>query len=195
MSTSKSMPVKHEWLVCMERFARNIRPFWEDMLERSKEAVGESQGKGANLAAKAIKDDVVVALIDDGVMAVHEFLAGRVLMGKTFDYHGGNNVGQPYASAQGHGTEMAKLILRVCPMAKIYPIRLKTNTSKDGKCTFDLESAALVSLIHGAPIPISMSNVIPVLIVQSSNHIGNSGRPCTECKHHLNALVHPACPG
>ncbi|ROW04705.1 hypothetical protein VMCG_04794 [Cytospora schulzeri] len=110
-----------------------------------------------------VTDDVVVALIDDGVVSLNEYLAGRVLEGKTFDYHDGV-VGQYYNSDKGHGTEMAKLILRVCPMAKIYPIRLKTYLSEDGESKIDLKSAALAinaAREKNAAI-ISMSWSIPV---------------------------------
>lgn len=128
---------KHEWMRCMEEFALQFKPFWDGMLNIS---------ELAQVEATTVEDDVVVALIDDGVMPLDNFLAERVLPGKTFDYHG-DVVGQWYNSAQGHGSEMAKLILRVCPMAKIYPIRLKTYTSATGESTIDLESAALVSLM------------------------------------------------
>lgn len=151
MSITDSTPAKHEWLVCMERFARSIGPFWTEMLERSKTALGEEDGKAERLAIEAIENDVTVALIDDGVMMVDEYWNGRVLVGKTLDYQEGGEVGQPYASNRGHGTEMAKLILRVCPMAKIYPIRLKSAPAQDGKGTIDLQSAAAVSLIHRCP--------------------------------------------
>lgn len=140
----KSLPIvpkkastSHEWLECMEKFARMIKPFWDDMLDRSKRA---------QVTATTVEDDVVVALIDDGVGVLDEYFAGRVLDGKSFDYHDGV-LRQHYKSGQGNGTEMAKLILRVCPMAKIYPIRLKTHVSETGESMIDLESAALVSLM------------------------------------------------
>ncbi|KAK7738317.1 hypothetical protein SLS53_006125 [Cytospora paraplurivora] len=129
----KKVTTTHEWLNCMERFGRLIKPFWDDMVETSKRA---------KVTATTVEDDVVVALIDDGVGALDEYFAGRVLDGKSFDYHNGM-VRQHYSSGQGNGTEMAKLILRVCPMAKIYPIRLKTHVSANGESMIDLESAAL----------------------------------------------------
>lgn len=165
MTPADKVFTSHEWMECMERFAQKIKPFWEDMLARWRAGLGDGQGDGAMLAHTAIEDDLVVALIDDGVVSLNEYFAGRVLEGKTFDYHDGV-VGQYYNSDQGHGTEMAKLILRVCPMAKIYPIRLKTYLSEDGESKIDLESAALAinaAREKNAKI-ISMSWSIPVPI-------------------------------
>ncbi|KKO96893.1 hypothetical protein THAR02_11002 [Trichoderma harzianum] len=71
------------------------------------------------------ESDVVVALINDGVDRLDNTLSGQILEGKSFDYHDGQ-VRPPFSSARGHGTVMASMILRICPMAKIYLIRLKT---------------------------------------------------------------------
>lgn len=149
MTPSEAL-TSHEWLKYMERFAQKFKPFWDDMLARSKAALVESQGIRANFETTVIEDDVVVALIDDGVMALNEYLTGRVLEGETFEYHDGE-IGPYYNSGKGHGTEMAKLVLRVCPMAKIYPIRLKTCVSEEGESKIELKSAALVSRIPGTP--------------------------------------------
>lgn len=136
-----------EWLECMESFSQEIKSFWDDLLSNPKTRLCDRPaGDCAEVTATTIEDDVAVALIDDGVDALDEYLAGRIVDGKTFDYHDGG-IGQSYTSAQGHGTEMAKLILRMCPMAKIYPIRLKTYTTTTGESSIDLESAALVSIV------------------------------------------------
>jgi hypothetical protein len=160
MTPADKVFTSHEWMECMERFAQKIKPFWEDMLAKWRAGLGNGQGDGTMLATTAIEDDLVVALIDDGVVSLNEYFAGRVLEGKTFDYHDGV-VGQYYNSDQGHGTEMAKLILRVCPMAKIYPIRLKTYLSEDGESKIDLESAALVSHIQNSCPHFRASIMIP----------------------------------
>ncbi|GAB1310726.1 hypothetical protein MFIFM68171_00936 [Madurella fahalii] len=102
----------HQWLTCTDRFATEMELFWtkarRDFLQSRRQ-----QG-----TVEEIEDPVVVALIDDGV--------------DIFDFHNGK-VRRPYSSAMGHGTVMASMILRVCPMAKVYPIRLKTYDTVDGK--------------------------------------------------------------
>lgn len=122
----KKVITSHEWLKCMEKFATNINPFWTKTRDRFREQTGVTdRGIGEERMPRSamvtgLEDDIVVALIDDGVDVVDHYFAGRVLESKTFDYSE-NNVGQYYNSAQGNGTEMARFILRVCPMAKIYP--------------------------------------------------------------------------
>ncbi|KAK1638700.1 hypothetical protein BDP81DRAFT_422513 [Colletotrichum phormii] len=71
---------------------------------------------------------VRVALIDDGVDLFSKSmrcLESRFLEGRSFDQtpDGPNPV---YSSVSGHGTFMAKTILRICPFADIIPYRLKT---------------------------------------------------------------------
>ncbi|PTB67013.1 hypothetical protein BBK36DRAFT_1199189 [Trichoderma citrinoviride] len=74
-------------------------------------------------------DDVVVAMIGDGVDVMDRALHNQCLTGKSFDYREAEDGDisevylPPFVSASD-GTVMANLILRVCPMAKIYPIRL-----------------------------------------------------------------------
>ncbi|KAK1636424.1 hypothetical protein BDP81DRAFT_481135 [Colletotrichum phormii] len=142
---ARSNPVtEHDWLNCTERFGGCMDGV-SDVLQ--------SPGK-----------DVVVALIDDGVDCCDATFSGRVIEGKTFDYQD-RSVGQYYISAKGHGTEMSRMILKVCPMASIYSIRLKTHTSPDkGLSTIDAVSAALAieaALEKNATI-ISMSWTLPV---------------------------------
>lgn len=173
--TSRSAPHKainrHEWLKCMDAFARNIKPLWESTQESFLLGTGgTSQGIDHGTTSRpatitGLENDVIVALIDDGVSLLDQNFVGRVLEGKTFDYHG-DVVGPSYHSARGNGTEMARCILRVCPMAKIYPsessrkqtwshapadhdatVRLKTQLSADEtKSEIDLKSATSVSL-------------------------------------------------
>ncbi|KAH7147549.1 hypothetical protein DER46DRAFT_629636 [Fusarium sp. MPI-SDFR-AT-0072] len=113
--------------------------------------------------ASAMAPDVVIALIDDGVDKFEIGRPNQVLEGKSFDFHD-ERVNPPYLSAQGHGTTMASMILRVCPMAKVYPIRLKTYNSADGKSTIDPRYAARAiqaALDKNATI-ISMSWTLPI---------------------------------
>ncbi|KAK7414636.1 hypothetical protein QQX98_006493 [Neonectria punicea] len=173
-TVGRSNPItEHEWLNCMERFAGCMDIFWRRTLEISLEQLGQGHDNHSHLPKvdtqartdlQNLKKDVVVALIDDGVDSCDSAFSGRAIEGKTFDYQDGG-VRQYYISAKGHGTEMARMILKVCPMASIYSIRLKTHTSPDkGHATIDAVSAALAieaALEKNATI-ISMSWTIPV---------------------------------
>ncbi|KAJ3545875.1 hypothetical protein NM208_g2290 [Fusarium decemcellulare] len=143
---------EHEWLNCMETFAEYMHAFWHKTVEPTcdklqKDLDNSDQRLKPDNHIKhdfeRLKRPVVVALIDDGVDSCDQAFAGRVIEGKTFDYEDGD-VGQYYISGKGHGTEMAKMIFKVCPMAKIYSIRLKTHQSQDkDHSTIDPISAAL----------------------------------------------------
>ena len=111
----------HKWLDSTARFASNMIPFWEKTLESF----------GDQRTQEGLENDVVLALIDDGVDMFDTLQAKQILEGKSFDYHNGM-VRPPFSSARGHGTIMASMILRVCPMAKVYPIRLKTDDNPEG---------------------------------------------------------------
>ncbi|KZL84161.1 intracellular serine protease [Colletotrichum incanum] len=172
--TGKSNPVtEHDWLNCTERFGGCMDLFWKRTVDLSREYLGTDSNRDSRLlmaktqnmnALQNLGKNVIVALIDDGVDCCDSAFSGRVIEGKTFDYQGGG-VGQYYISAKGHGTEMARMILKVCPMASIYSIRLKTHTSPDkGTSTIDAVSAALAieaALEKNATI-ISMSWTLPV---------------------------------
>lgn len=197
-TASETTPPKiintHEWLKCMDAFARNVNQLWTTTRSSFFSNIG-SANSGLNqetaFRRESPENEIVVALIDDGVSLLDQNFVGRVLEGKTFDYQEGT-VGQSYNSAQGHGTEMARCILRVCPMAKIYPsepsphwpysmyaqadliasVRLKTHPSSEGKNQIDLESAALVinprifsfSTCRGRLSPLALEN--PSLLTQ-----------------------------
>lgn len=90
------------------------------------------------------EEEVIVALIDDGVDNTHPPLVGKILPGETFAYNG-DRVRPWFVSESGHDTIMASMICRVCPMAKIYPIRLNML----GQRTIDVKSAAPVC--HNIP--------------------------------------------
>lgn len=78
-------------------------------------------------------DEIKVALIDDGIGFDDKAFRNRAMPGKSFGYHPLDaREKQWYVSETGHGTVMAHMILRVCPMAKIYPIRLDTSSDFRG---------------------------------------------------------------
>ncbi|KAL6402302.1 hypothetical protein AUP68_14774 [Ilyonectria robusta] len=164
---------EHEWLNCMEKFAEHMNELWRKTTDASSSKLGQDQADGGQLLSidsqtrsdlQNLQKPVVVALIDDGVDSCDPAFSGRVIEGVTFDYQD-RGVGQYYISGRGHGTEMARMICKVCPMASIYSIRLKTHSSPDrGHSTIDAASAALAieaALEKNATI-ISMSWTIPV---------------------------------
>ncbi|KAF9772114.1 hypothetical protein IL306_010198 [Fusarium sp. DS 682] len=124
---------------------------------------------------ETLQEPVVVALIDDGVDSCDPAFKQRVIEGVTFDYHD-NSVGQYYISGRGHGTEMARMICKVCPMACIYSIRLKTHTSPEkGHSTIDPASAALVSLLPCSLLcPINLSQAIEAALERNATIISMS---------------------
>ncbi|KAF4994268.1 hypothetical protein FGRMN_5906 [Fusarium graminum] len=165
---------EHEWLNCMTGFAKHMNLLWGRTIKDaqslpSQDPIGGNQLSGMNQQTKndleSLQKPVVVALIDDGVDICDPAFAGRAIEGVTFDYQDSATMGQYYISGKGHGTEMARMICKVCPMANIYSIRLKTHSSPDkGGLTIDAVSAAQAieaALDKGAAI-ISMSWTIPV---------------------------------
>ncbi|EHK48130.1 hypothetical protein TRIATDRAFT_172115, partial [Trichoderma atroviride IMI 206040] len=162
---TSSTPVKginsHRWLGSTSRFAGNMKHFWDARLEQWSNSPNKPMRPESNVEGD-VEDDVVVALIDDGIDRLDNTLSGQVLEGKSFDYHDGQ-VRPPFSSARGHGTVMASMILRVCPMAKIYPIRLRTYDTDGGKSQIDRKYAAQAikaALAKKATI-ISMSWTLP----------------------------------
>jgi hypothetical protein len=102
-------------------------PFWADTV---KEFLDLRQNRRT---PDGLVDDVVVALIDDGVDKMNTRHAEQIILpGKSLDFHDGK-MRPAFSSSKGHGTVMANMILRVCPMVKIYPIRLKTYQTTGGK--------------------------------------------------------------
>ncbi|RGP62914.1 intracellular serine protease [Fusarium sporotrichioides] len=145
------------WLRCVDDFAGAMAPYWEDTVANFLK-IRQNSG-----TAERVESDVVVALIDDGVDKFEIGRPSQVLEGKSFDFHD-ERVNPPYLSAQGHGTEMASMILRVCPMAKVYPIRMKTYRSADGKSTIDAGYAArsIQAALDKKATIISMSWTLPI---------------------------------
>jgi hypothetical protein len=102
----------HRWLDCMDRFADEIQNITVPPTEND-----------------LLKNDIKVALIDDGVDLYAETLRGKVRGGESFDRGGlrENGPSPYYTSATGHGTVMADMICRVCPVAKLYVYKLETH--------------------------------------------------------------------
>ena len=119
----------HKWVESVDRFGELVDNVWRAMDREGR--IDPSRG-------------VTVALIDDGVDSTSPALQGRILPGRTFSYMDESRMRSWYTSEKGHGTVMASSIARVCPMAKIYPLRLNTTGSKSWKSSIDSRSAAEV---------------------------------------------------
>lgn len=134
-SGSSSESVEQPWFKYVEEFVAMIPP--RERLD------------GYDLKNKHLRR-VRVALIDDGVDLFSKgmrSLESRILglEGRSFDEtpDGPNPV---FSSVSGHGTFMAKSILRICPFADIIPYRLKTVPDATANQRLpDASSAAKVS--------------------------------------------------
>uniref|UniRef100_A0A098DD49 Peptidase S8/S53 domain-containing protein n=1 Tax=Gibberella zeae (strain ATCC MYA-4620 / CBS 123657 / FGSC 9075 / NRRL 31084 / PH-1) TaxID=229533 RepID=A0A098DD49_GIBZE len=150
----------HRWLDSVYAFANRVNQFWMQSLSAIPPSLHDHMAS-----------HVVVALIDDGVQAYGSFLSANITGGKSFATGGTNNVASPwYVSELGHGTVMAETIARVCPMVKLYPMRVDTHTSENGEPTLEARSVALAidaAIQRGAKIIL-----IPWLIepTKSSSH-------------------------
>lgn len=124
----------NRWLNCMDKFADELQ----------------------NTCSEFVKpqNGIKVALIDDGADPYVESLRGKIWGGETFSrgFPHENGPSPYYRSTKGHGTVMADMICRVCPMARLYVYKLETQTSLNlatqthGKEYIAAESAALVSI-------------------------------------------------
>ncbi|MFG3055004.1 type VII secretion-associated serine protease mycosin [Kitasatospora sp. NPDC048239] len=104
-------------------------------------------------------DGVVVALVDSGVNADHQDLAGQVLPGT--DFSGAKTDGR--LDTDGHGTAMASLIVAaghgsqaglmgLAPKAKILPVRVRNNDASLEDQQSDLRQAIRFAADHGAKV-------------------------------------------
>lgn len=126
---SKTPPVD-TWLNCMEGFRLVMNAATNSDMYKA--------------MAQDAKHEVTVALIDDGVDGELNY---RTYGGQSVYKQRGTNMSYPYyQSGSGHGTQMAKLITRVCPVAKLFVVRLKDQESPmhPGSRRIDAHSAAAV---------------------------------------------------
>lgn len=130
----------HRWLDSTARFADQMAPFWEATII---DFLHSNQGRPTR---ERLENDVVLALIDDGVDMFGTPHTGQILEGKSFDFHEGK-AKPSFLSATGHGTVLASMILRVCPMVKVYPIRLKMYEKRNTRA-IDAGYAAQVGTAH-----------------------------------------------
>ena len=102
-----------------------------------------------------LRENVRVALIDDGVNIMHKAIRDKIDHGKCCE----SGDAEPYIggnfdwSATSHGTHMAYMIGRICPKVKIFVYKLDVaRNAGDEKATFSAKSAADVCW-NGQNIP------------------------------------------
>ncbi|KAH7110682.1 hypothetical protein EDB81DRAFT_768756 [Dactylonectria macrodidyma] len=100
-----------------------------------------------------IEDNIVIALIDDGVDMFDASLLKKVLEGKSFNYYY-DKVRQVFLSATGHSTAIASMIWHVCLMAKIYP----NYTAQDAIQAARDKKATIISMSWTLPGPKTRTN-------------------------------------
>ncbi|TGO48275.1 hypothetical protein BCON_0245g00030 [Botryotinia convoluta] len=123
----------YRWLNCMDEFKYVFQNVWSWTMKQKLEQ------------QEILMQPVEIALIDDGVDVLQSRLRGNISDGKSFDYgdKGANRIRSHWVSERGHGTVMAKNIVRICPMAKIYVIKLETHFDhKEQKARIGTRSAA-----------------------------------------------------
>ncbi|KAK8054802.1 hypothetical protein PG993_000029 [Apiospora rasikravindrae] len=151
----------HRWLDTMQAFGKKMVKVWETAKalaeKRRKEASQTSNrstpGQYINQRPAETIDPVVVALIDDGadILQLISNVGDVQWTGKSLSYGqiGYNDSptdqrNHSFAeSTNGHGTVMAHMIYQVCPMVKLYVIRMEHKRSENGmEAAVDPESAA-----------------------------------------------------
>ena len=116
---------RHKWLTCMDEFA--------DFIQNVESPL-------------PLREEVTIALIDDGVDINDQSLHAKIIGGRSFCQRDEfQNLSKPYyITSGGHGTVMASLICRVCPKAQIYVIKLDERMSENNKRSITAKSAAKV---------------------------------------------------
>lgn len=115
-----------------------------------------------------LRNGVKVAVIDDGVDILHPTLLGRIVGGESFDsgYQDPNLRGgkSPFQhSVTGHGTLMAYMIWRICPMVEIMVCKLDVyhrQTHRGPVATFTPSSAADVRGFQFVIFPFSKASIL-----------------------------------
>ncbi|KAM0408542.1 hypothetical protein ACHAPD_012018 [Fusarium lateritium] len=176
----------HQWLRSVEEFASVMEPFWNSTVNRF---LDMNQNMGTTERAEK---PVTIALIDDGVDKFEIDQPNQILEGKSFDFDD-ERVNPPYLSAKRHGTTMARMILRVCPMAEIYPIRLKTFNDPNGNLTIhaDYAARAIQAALDKKVDIISMSWTLPM---ENSQNADNPVRSVLQQAINGNVLMFCSAP-
>ncbi|KAF2275928.1 uncharacterized protein EI97DRAFT_458926 [Westerdykella ornata] len=88
-------------------------------------------------------DPIKIAIIDDGINTALDIFSGRIQGGESFaplsEFSG--RAGAYYVPSGPHGTLMAQLICKVCPVVKLYIAQLEVLPGQNGRRSFTPESA------------------------------------------------------
>lgn len=140
-------PEEQTWIACIKRFNK----YAKDLLHVVKKEDRKPKPISKPTAPLPDFDKVLtfvqaVALIDDGVDFADERTQSMVEDGRSYYQRQGKLVANYWTSSGGHGTAMAGLIRTMCPMAKLFVLRLNEYTSVNGKRQITADSAARVRL-------------------------------------------------
>lgn len=106
---------------------------------------------------KTVAPEVKVAIIDDGIDSSLAKFQGRIADGRSYlkrsdkpertvDY---------WVGPGGHGTEMARLVCQICPVARLYVIRLEEGKGESGERQIKVDSATKVCCFPKRLLPSS----------------------------------------
>lgn len=123
-------PEDQHWIACMKQFNK----YAKDLLEK-----------------ESGSQPVTVALIDDGVDFADDRIASMVKDGRSDFQRSSKHIAPFWTSSGGHGTAMAGLIRTVCPIAKLFVVRLNEYTSENGRRQIYADSAARVRTFLNRP--------------------------------------------
>ncbi|KAF5703618.1 intracellular serine protease [Fusarium mundagurra] len=142
----------YRWLDTVYGFADMIKKSWDHPDMR-----------------KYTANDVVVALIDDGVDVYGSPVSANIIGGKSFALDKTKNMPSPYfISELGHGTAMAEALKRACPLVKIYPIRVNIDGgSESGQSSVEARSVALA-------IETAINRNANIILIASPVEVANS---------------------
>ncbi|KAI1110437.1 hypothetical protein F5Y14DRAFT_363061 [Nemania sp. NC0429] len=108
----------------------------------------ETMKKFANFLARVppniAGDPVKIAIIDDGIDTSLDNFTDRIQVGESFCRLGelsGSHRNSYYVPSGPHGTVMAQLICRICPVVKLYIAQLEVLPGQHGQRSFTTESA------------------------------------------------------
>ncbi|KAK4447194.1 hypothetical protein QBC34DRAFT_410078 [Podospora aff. communis PSN243] len=127
---------RHRWVRCMADLASCIN-----------EAGVPPLGEMSYDAREQLSRNIKIAVIDDGINIADENIGGKVVGGQSVSISNSEpGKGVPYyESTRGHGTQVAKFILKVFPLADLYSFRLQPSAlmGEDGtpRHSFPHESA------------------------------------------------------
>ncbi|KAE8447278.1 hypothetical protein EG329_010972 [Mollisiaceae sp. DMI_Dod_QoI] len=143
IQSDKAPNEKQRWLEYMDTFAEFVNNIDLDNEKKERSRLQDKEEKARLIKTKRTKqlEDIKVAIIDDGVDGFDPTVSQSIANGVSFCRDSSDLVRSYYVSSGGHGTMMARLVLRMCPTAKLYVARLQEYTSATGKRFITAESA------------------------------------------------------